>query len=678
MFVSLAVVRSRYKLPLIIVLGLCFLTYVSYPSTMTSRDFEPELTTQTVAIQDVVSVANEEQATTTLPKFYVESEHCKIPYIDPFSPDAMEVYVPEQFETCSNQSDLVTPLFDVTSKRYVLHIDEKVAALALNSIDVEFNCFYQEIKRQTQDDTYKNLEAKVYFSQGYVVPVHVQGMILECHEAANTSNVIQRDGLAFVQYQPLTTAKPVREGTTMWEETPRKPSVIMFGIDSISRINLRRTMPKVYKFLTQSGWYEMQGYNKVADNTFPNLMAILSGYLPDSGKEQVCDTDTKGCFDQFPFIWKFLKSAGYLTAYAEDEFGLNTFNYLKPGFVNPPTDYYYRPLLNAFSGELEMSKCGNCTMTYCIGRRVQCTYVYDYCREFAKRYAAERPIWGLFWSTSFSHDSFSLPSKMDDMIEQYLQDFEADGVLSESIVVFFADHGARYGTLSFLSSGFLEERLPMLFIYLPPWFRERYPQYARALHLNRNRLTSNFDLHNTLKHIIELGQSEDSPGLPLARDCPQCHSLFYPANATRSCPDAGIHEHYCTCQPYKRISTDWSRRIVPLIIERMNDYLWAKNLSGLCANLTLSYIHKIEMKLGLDHDFHGELPVLDEALYRTKFKVQQNSADFFATVVFNNVTQHVDVDVEMISRTNSYADDSTCIDDKIAKLYCICHSLLRP
>lgn len=22
-------------------------------------------------------------------------------------------------------------------------------------------------------------------------------------------------------------------------------------------------MPKVYKFLTQSGWYEMQGYNKV-------------------------------------------------------------------------------------------------------------------------------------------------------------------------------------------------------------------------------------------------------------------------------------------------------------------------------------------------------------------------------------------------------------------------------
>lgn len=83
-------------------------------------------------------------------------------------------------------------------------------------------------------------------------------MILKCYEAANSSNVIQKDALAFVQYKPLPEiAKPGKV-------TPRKPSVIMFGIDSMSRINLRRTMPKVYTFLTQSGWYEMQGYNKVS------------------------------------------------------------------------------------------------------------------------------------------------------------------------------------------------------------------------------------------------------------------------------------------------------------------------------------------------------------------------------------------------------------------------------
>lgn len=409
-------------------------------------------------------------------------------------------------------------------------------------------------------------------------------------------------------------------------------------------------------------------------------MAVLTGYLDESADEHVCKTDTRGCFDRMPFIWKYLKNASYLTAYAEDECGLNTFNYIKPGFVYEPTDYYFRPLLKAFDDELPTSKCtySDCTLTHCIGRRVQSSYVYDYGRNFAKLYAAERPIWGLFWSTSFSHDSFSLPSMMENSILQYLQDFESDGVLNESIFIFFADHGARYGTLSYLTSGFLEERLPMLFIYLPPWFRDQYPEYAEALGENCNRLTSNFDLHNTLKHIIEIGESADSPALPTANDCPKCHSLFYPINATRSCTDAGISEHYCTCQPYKRISNDWSNQIAPLVIERMNDYLWGKNMSGLCANLTLSYIHKTEIKLDLDHNFHDELPFIDVGYYRTKFKVQQNSADFFATVIYNNVTKQVDVDVETISRTNSYAEDSTCINDKIAKLYCICQSLLRP
>lgn len=406
-------------------------------------------------------------------------------------------------------------------------------------------------------------------------------------------------------------------------------------------------------------------------------MAVLTGYLGDSADAKVCNTDEEGCFDRIPFIWKYLKNASYLTAYAEDEYGLNTFNYIKPGFVEPPTDYYYRPLIKGFARQMKRSKCTECTMTHCIGRRVQSSYVYDYGRNFAKRYVAERPIWGLFWSSSFSHDDFALPSMMDDMMLQYLKDFETDGVLEESIFIFFADHGARYGTLSHLSSGFLEERLPMLFIYLPPWFRAQYPEYAQALQDNRNRLTSNFDLHNTLKHIIEIGQGDDLPPLAKANDCPKCHSLFYPINQTRSCIDAGISEHYCTCEPYMRTRAKWAQQIAPLVIERINDYLRHKGMDGLCANLTLDYIHKTEIKLELAQDFNEKLPRIDVGYYRTMFKVKQNSADFFATVIYNNVTHRVDVDVETISRTNSYEEDSPCIYNKIAKLYCICKAFLK-
>ncbi|XP_034485911.1 uncharacterized protein LOC117790542 [Drosophila innubila] len=695
MYLISAVARSRFKWLVICFLVMFIIVYISYQNDSINpnhkindektvkqinlaplHNFEIQGSFRSMLNESIINNIDvdddvKEEDTEKPSLYYVENSKCKIPFIDPFAAEVMEDYKPEVFETCSNESDLVRPIFDMNRKRYVLHINETLAAEKLNSSDIEYNCYYQEITRKANHDSYNDLLPQIYFSQGYVVPFHVQGMILACHEAANTSNVLQKDGYALVQYKPLPASDPKKS-------TPRKPSVIMFGIDSMSRINFRRTMPKVFKFLTRRGWYEMQGYNKVGDNTFPNLMAILSGYLPDSAKEKVCDTDNKGCFDRMPFIWKFLKGAGYLTAYGEDECGINTFNYVKPGFVETPTDYYYRPFLKAFENEMDTWKCASCTLKYCIGRRVQSSYVYDYAKEFAKRYIDERPIWGLFWSSSFSHDSYSMPSKMENYILQYMLDFKQDGVFEQSIVVFFSDHGARFGTLTSYSSGFLEERLPMMFIYLPPWFRAKYPEYVKALELNRNRLTSNYDLHNTLKHIIEIGELPNSPKLPKASDCPTCQSLFYPVKEIRTCAEAGISEHYCTCQPYKRISTDWSKRIAYGVIDRMNDYLRGRNFSSLCENLTLSYVHKTEIKLPANIGYHDELPTIDVAYYRTKFKVRQNSADFFATVLYNNVTNNVDVDVETISRTNSYEEDSSCIVDKLAKLYCICQSLLKP
>jgi len=109
----------------------------------------------------------------------------------------------------------------------------------------------------------------------------------------------------------------------------------------------------------------------------------------------------------------------------------------------------------------------------------------------------------------------------------------------------------------------------------------------------------------------------------------------------------------------------------------MNEYFVHKNLSQLCSNLTLSYIHKTEIKMGLNINFSEELREQETAVYRIKFKVNQNSADFQATVVYNNSTQKAEVNVEKISRTNSYKDDSTCIDDKLSKLYCICFNDLK-
>lgn len=43
----------------------------------------------------------------------------------------------------------------------------------------------------------------------------------------------------------------------------RPLSVLMLSIDSISRLNLLRAMPRTAQHVYDNGWFELQGYNKV-------------------------------------------------------------------------------------------------------------------------------------------------------------------------------------------------------------------------------------------------------------------------------------------------------------------------------------------------------------------------------------------------------------------------------
>ena len=61
---------------------------------------------------------------------------------------------------------------------------------------------------------------------------------------------------------------------------PRKKSnlsVVILGIDGVSRLNSIRQMPRTRAVLEQLNAVDMKGYTKVADNTFPNLIPAMSG-----------------------------------------------------------------------------------------------------------------------------------------------------------------------------------------------------------------------------------------------------------------------------------------------------------------------------------------------------------------------------------------------------------------
>ncbi|CAG2180911.1 unnamed protein product, partial [Oppiella nova] len=146
------------------------------------------------------------------------------------------------------------------------------------------------------------------------------------------------------------------------------PNILFVGFDSVSRLNFDRHMPITSRLLARHHFYTMYGFNKVGDNTFPNLTPQLTGhYVHDIWSEDMKTTH----FDYFPFIWKEYKERGFLTLYMEDHPRLNTFNWKRIGFDRPPTHYYLRPYFLSINDNTD----DNC---YYSRPRVEIFYEYLY------------------------------------------------------------------------------------------------------------------------------------------------------------------------------------------------------------------------------------------------------------------------------------------------------------
>lgn len=400
------------------------------------------------------------------------------------------------------------------------------------------------------------------------------------------------------------------------------------------------------------------------DNTFPNLMAILTGYN-NSVSYAKCAPRETGKLESCPLVWKGFREAGYVTAYGEDEASISTFNYHKVGFSTPPTDYYMRPYMLAAEKNLSIKK--KHSLSFCLGFKHSADHIYDYAIDFATHYKKDASF-GLFWTNTFSHNDISDPSSMDQKIKNYLLTLNQRGILNESMVVFLSDHGIRFGPVRHLLTGWLEERLPFIFIWLPKWFRDTNPDVVEALKINRNRLTSPYDLHMTLKHVLEL--SGRVPPQQPSLSCPNCQSLFREVPWNRSCDDISIASHWCTCKQQKDIDKNDPKvkQAVSYVIALLNDLLKRDKAGKLCATLTLDYVSFARRA----EDFETFEPHYD---YLVVFRALPSSGWFEATVRYWISSEKFEI-TGSVSRLDSYASQSGCMKKDDLRKYCYCTSLL--
>lgn len=300
-------------------------------------------------------------------------------------------------------------------------------------------------------------------------------------------------------------------------------------------------------------------------------------------------------------------------------------------------------------------------MNYCMGIQPQAEYLFQYNTDLVQR-LQYRPYFNLFWTNSYSHNEVNMPSIMDDRVHRFLEDIQP--YLNSTIVLFFSDHGSRFGPIRETYVGWLEERLPFLYFWIPPSFRAAYPHKFANLIANRNRLISPFDVHATLQDIL-YGQVVQIPDA-----CSTCDSLFKKAVWNRSCEDAGITAHWCTCfSDEDRFSSTGDPAVVnavQLVIQNINDFIaqnskYVKSDSK-CAVINLKKIVTVRSR-------HRNGAFFSKMEYTAVFEVQPSGGLFEFTWSQGSRIGGL----ESISRINLYGDQSACVtSNSELKKYCFC------
>ncbi|XP_052099506.1 uncharacterized protein LOC127734002 [Mytilus californianus] len=463
-------------------------------------------------------------------------------------------------------------------------------------------------------------------------------------------------------------------------------SVLIFGVDSMSRLAAIRELPKTLSYLEKTlGAYVFNGFTKVGGNSYPNLMAMLTGNF------SVPFSKTK-FFDEQPFVWKKFSKRGAATMYSEDYPRLSTFNYVTRGFNDPPGDHYLRPFYLGINSKRKYQSTINdvllfledkditlgSTSTLCYGDRPKHVIQIDYFKRFLNKYKNSRKF-AMSWLNEIGHEYVNFIKLGDADFYNFLVFLKEGGHLKRSILFFMSDHGTMIDKIRNTPIGRIEAKLPFLSIVLPTILKQKYPHIDQNLQTNINRLTSPLDLHKTLIDIATNSYNHHPKDTEAIQN--RGISLFNEIPKDRTCADAHIPESSCACYTSEAIPTNNAviEKITSFVVVTINTYLQTHRSK--CALLTLKKIHEAKLiHSNLKHSKPGRKKAIWQYLYKPKldkkqryfilFEVMPSEGMFEVTTEITQTNNFIILD--KIIRSNRYGNQSACIDDRDLKPYCYC------
>lgn len=464
----------------------------------------PQLINQTTEGEETL-MGNHKQT-----HWLVSNSKCHIPIIDPWHSSIVHFFN-DINNTKLDCEELL--LANGTLPKALSFVYENKLFFHPNIHGTPLNCCFREITRMPSSDDKIDINANC-------TPIIVNGLWapseyvkVEC-EGSNYTGFHQ-----FMKHDLEEEAAMERLSMSKLNANDHY-NLIILGIDTISRLNSIRQLNETRRvLLEQFGAIEFFGYNKVGENTFPNIVPLLTGLTPEQLLETQCwhsrpikagqrDIDSDEPFDNCKFLWNYFQELGYFTYFQEDWPFASTFNYLKEGFRQKPTLHYGRPLTLARSTHMIPYISNGCSK--CLYEEPFHELDLQLYGDFIMEYRSS-PQFGFHWINCPQHDDIVGASLIDSSVAQFLLDIKEATVDENTFVVVLSDHGYRWGDFVETRIGHYEASLPMLFVAPPKQFLKQHPEKVNNLRLHQHALLTPFDLFESFIHIRNMSRLE--PGL---------------------------------------------------------------------------------------------------------------------------------------------------------------------
>ncbi|XP_015921821.1 uncharacterized protein [Parasteatoda tepidariorum] len=607
--------------------------------------------------------------------FVLNTPGCQIPDWDPFDPSVQSLIT----KVNSPYKCPGRPQFLSSRPNGMVALDKHLLNFYYGIHEQNLTCTYRPIIRDPGNEK-ERTDNKFYFGKPkqliFEKPLKDDFLMVKC-------TMFEYPNLT--QFIPLVPLKPdiEKEKSSLHQNYAEEDhlNIIIVGIDSVSKLNFLRHFQKTHRFIKENlAYIELKGYTKVADNTFPNLVPFLTGqFIEHYWNETVRDM----FFDDVDFIWKNYSSRGYRTLFAEDAPHIATFNYLKKGFRDPPADYYFRP----FALAVEKSLVRRESRTNCLQSRFEMNILYSYLKDFVKT-MKNRPYFSFTFVARLTHDSLNNAGYADEPTFHLLRDLHDIGALNKSLLILFSDHGIRFGPIRQTYIGKFEERMPFIYLFFPQWFLSKYPDRAKNLRENQDRLTTPFDVHATLVHLLNITHySTAELNETLSIKSSNGLSLMNPIPKERTCEQANILPHWCPCQIHKPIpiTEPVVTNCALALMDTINELL--KPFSNSCVPLKMDKILDARFGQANDmvlrfvkhqNDVINRHVVLGQKInapgdYLIVISAKPSGGIFEGTVRYDveDGTYRV---LDDISRLNVYGNQSICISNARMRKFCFCKS----